>query len=390
MILNHLKMAGTDELVNISIDDSKITNVSASPMTDLGDNLQLSFGNAIVFPGLINSHDHLDFNLYPQLGGSIYNNYTEWGRHIHKNYKSEIASVLKIPGPLRHRWGVYKNLLCGVTTVVNHGERSGMGASLINVFEETQCLHSVQFEKNWKLKLNNPFKLKLPVNIHVGEGDDWASFNEIDELTGWNLLQKKLVGVHAVAMSAKQAKKFEAIVWCPQSNYFLLDKTARVNVLSKHTNLLFGTDSTLTSSWDIWEHLRSARQTNLVSDEMIYQSVNQNAAKTWRLNSGEIAAGKDADLVVAKTKNNSAGFDAFFGVCPADLLLVMHKGNIRLFDETLLTKLKQADLSNFSKIYVNGSCKYVQGDLPGLMEKIRGFHNAVDFPVSIDQTVYQD
>ncbi len=390
MILNHIKMAGTDELVNISIDSDKITNVSSSAVTDLRDTLQLSFSDAIVFPGLINSHDHLDFNLYPQLGDRIYNNYTEWGNHIHKNYNDEIASVLKIPAPLRYQWGVYKNLLCGVTTVVNHGERSGMGADLITVFEETQCLHSVQFEKGWKLKLNNPFKVKLPVNIHVGEGDDWPSFNEIDELTGWNLLKKRLIGIHAVAMTREQAKKFEAVVWCPQSNYFLLDKTARVNILSKHTNLLFGTDSTLTSSWDMWEHLRSARRTDLISDEMIYQALNQNAAKTWRLNSGEITAGKDADLVVAKAKKNSSGFDAFFGVSPADLLLVMHKGNIRLFDEALLPQLKQIGLSNFNKIYINGACKYVQGDLPGLMETIRGYHQEVDFPVSVDQAEYQD
>ncbi len=390
MILSQIKMAGTDELVNISIDNNKITNVSASPVTALNNNLRLSFGDAIVFPGLINSHDHLDFNLYPQLGDRIHNNYTEWGRHIHKNYKDEIAGVLKIPARLRYQWGVYKNLLCGVTTVVSHGERSRLDNNLITVFEETQCLHSVQFEKGWKLKLNNPFKVNLPVNIHVGEGDDWPSVNEIDQLTEWNLLRKRLIGIHAVAMTREQAKKFEAVVWCPQSNYFLLDKTARVNVLSKHTNILFGTDSTLTSSWDIWEHLRLARELKLISDETIYQSINQNAAKTWRLNSGAIAAGKDADLVVAKIKNNAAGFDAFFGVCPADLLLVMHKGNIRLFDESMLPQLKQVGSSNFSKIYINGACKYVQGDLPGLMEKIRGYHKAVEFPVSINQTVYQD
>jgi hypothetical protein len=52
MILNRLKIAGTDELVNISIDNDKITNVSTHATTGLNDNLQLSFGNAIVFPGL--------------------------------------------------------------------------------------------------------------------------------------------------------------------------------------------------------------------------------------------------------------------------------------------------------------------------------------------------
>jgi cytosine/adenosine deaminase-related metal-dependent hydrolase len=382
MILNNIKMAGTDEPVNICVEGDKIKDVSAATITTTGDKIALTFENAIVFPGLINSHDHLDFNLFPQLGDRIYNNYTEWGKHIHKNYKDEIANVLKIPVSLRARWGVYKNLLCGVTTVVNHGEKLALKNDLITVFEKTHVLHSVQFEKGWKFKLNNPLKAKLPVNIHVGEGDDWPSFEEIDQLTEWNLLQKGLIGIHAVAMSEDQAKKFKAIVWCPQSNYFLLNKTGRIDLLKNHTSILFGTDSTLTSSWDIWGHLRLARKTKLLNDNKLYMALSQNAASIWQFNSGEIAAGKDADMVVAKIKPDTTGFDSFFGLCPADLLLVVHKGNIRLFDETLSVQLKGLNQSNFSKIHLNGSCKYVQGDFPGLMEKIKEYQPAADFPVS--------
>jgi len=383
MVINNVRMAGTDEVVNIRVDGDKIREVSSSDVISPDEILRLTFNNAIVFPGLINSHDHLDFNLFPQLGNKVYSNYTEWGKHIHLNYKNEIADVLKIPVLLRAEWGIYKNLLCGVTTVVNHGERSGLEDDLITVFERTQCLHSVRFEKGWRLKLNNPFKPNFPVTIHVGEGDDWLSYSDIDKLTRWNLLQKRLIGVHAVAMTASQGKKFEAIVWCPQSNYFLLNKTARIDILKEHTGILFGTDSTLTSSWNIWEHLRSAREASLLSDKALYRTINQNAAKTWKLNSGELAAGKDADLVVAKEKPGSTGFAAFFGIDPADLLLVIHKGNIRLFDYALLADLKKVDLNNFSKIYVNGACKYVQGDLPALIKKILEYHPGINFPVTI-------
>src|SRR6476659_1696207 len=87
-----------------------------------GSCLQITFDNAIAFPGLINSHDHLDFNLFPSLGGKIFNNYTEWGNHIHKHYKEQINAVLKVPFNLRTQWGIYKNLLCGITSVINHGD----------------------------------------------------------------------------------------------------------------------------------------------------------------------------------------------------------------------------------------------------------------------------
>jgi len=382
MILRNLDMIGRDEPVNIQIVDGKIANIAANPIPTAPKGLELNFEQALVFPGIINSHDHLDFNLFPQTGNQIYSNYKAWGEDIHIKNKTEIAEILKIPFLLRSSWGVYKNLLCGVTTVVNHGERLRWGDDLITIFEDTQCLHSVQFEKHWQIKLNNPVKVKLPVVVHVGEGDDWATYREIDQLIRWNLLRKKLIGVHAVAMSEEQAKKFEAVVWCPQSNYFLLNKTSRINLLKNHTHILFGTDSTLTSRWNIWEHLAQARETHLLSDKALYRTLNQNAAHTWKLNSGEISAGKDADIVIAKIKPGKAGFHSFFGISPADLLMVIHNGNIRLFDESLLPQLKTIHLNNFSKVYLNGVCKYVQGDLPGLMDKITAYQPEINFPVS--------
>ena len=383
MIFNHVKIAGTEQPVYIKVEGEKIAKVSGDVYADSIGKLQLNFNNAIIFPGLINSHDHLDFNLFPQFGNRKYNNYTEWGWYIHKTYKEDIAAITRIPVLLRAAWGIYKNLLCGVTTVVNHGEKLGSYRDLITVFEEPQSLHSVHFEKSWKFKLNNPLKMKQRVAIHVGEGKDVLSTGEIDELISWNLLKKELVGIHGVAMSEGQAKKFKAVVWCPQSNYFLLGKTAPVDILKRNTRILFGTDSTLTSSWDIWNHLQQARKTGLLNDEALYHTLNKNAATTWQLASGEIAEGKDADLVVAKAKNGNAGLDSFFMLTTSDLLLVMHKGNIRVFDESLLSQLKGIDLDSFSKIYVDGVCKYVQGDLPGLMGKIKHYNPAINFPVSV-------
>src|SRR4051812_44984503 len=110
MVFRGLKEANGGQSINISISGSKID--STSPDSDMNDALQLHFSDALVFPGLINSHDHLDFNLFPQLGKRIYQNYTEWGAYIHKQFKQEIANVLQVPPALRIQWGIYKNLLC--------------------------------------------------------------------------------------------------------------------------------------------------------------------------------------------------------------------------------------------------------------------------------------
>jgi len=385
MVLNNVTLVDSNDPVNVQISRDKIVGVFDTPIKNQVDALQLTFDDALIFPGLVNSHDHLDFNLFPQLGNKIYSSYTEWGKYIHENYKEEIAKVLKVPIELREQWGIIKNMICGVTTVVNHGERLKTRDTLINVYEQYYCLHSVQFEKKWKLKLNNPLKTKLPVVIHIGEGRDKAAYKEIDQLIYWNLLHKTLVGIHAVAMSDEQAKKFTAVVWCPQSNYFLLDKTARIKQLKNYTPILFGTDSTLTGNWDIWDHISLARKTEMLTDAELYKSLNINASAIWNTSGSEIKKNNDADIVITTKKDNHNGLDAFFSTEPKDILLVLHKGNIRMFDATLYAQLTQTDLSGFSKIYIEGVCKFIDGDIPLLIKNIRKFYPEANFPVTTDE-----
>ncbi|UOE51848.1 amidohydrolase family protein [Mucilaginibacter sp. SMC90] len=377
MVLNNVTIPGNEAAVSVGISEAKIKQVGPS-FTD--EREQLTFVDAIVFPGLINSHDHLDFNLFPQFGNQTYESYTEWGKHIHRAYADEISSVLKIPIALRERWGVYKNLLCGVTTVVNHGEKVTINDPLITVFDNCQSIHSVQFEKNWRKRLNNPLKINQPAVIHTGEGTNNAARNEIDELIKWNLLRRKIIGIHGVAMDTLQAKHFKALVWCPESNYFLLNKTAAIDQLKTKTNILFGTDSTLTGSWDIWYHIRLARKAEMLNDQELYRSLTSLPAQTWKLNTGNIAAGSDADLVVAKS-NGKTSLSAFYDVTPDDILLVMHKGEILLFDESLYHQLTGILTQNYSKVFTGNHFKYVQGDIHGLIAEIKRYKPDAGFPV---------
>jgi hypothetical protein len=374
-------MALTGEQINLRVKDGKIAQISPGHIHDQTERLHLNFDNAIIFPGLINSHDHLDFNLFPALGSHTYKSYTEWGSYIHTNYQDQINSVLKVPGLLREQWGIYKNLLCGVTTVINHGTRIKTPTDLLTIYQHCQCIHSVQFEKNWRLALNHPLKKNLPVVIHSGEGTDAASSREIDKLAYWNLLKRPLIAIHGVAMTESQANKFKALVWCPESNYFLLDKTALIDHLKDHTIILFGTDSTLTGDWNIWNHIHLARKTELLNDTELYQALTINAANIWKLNGGEIAEGKDADLVIAKTKDTRTGNDAFFGIAPQDLLMVIHKGNVSLFDEEIYPQLKGLKPGNYSRVYMDNTCKYVLGDLPSIMKKIKQYYPDASFPI---------
>ena len=325
--------------------------------------VELNFENALVFPGLVNSHDHLDFNLFPQLGNKKYNNYAEWGADIHEENKKEISEVLKVPLPQRAQWGVYKNLLCGVTTVVNHGEKLEIQEPLITVIQNTDALHSVKFEKFWRLKLLSPRRSEGVIAIHLGEGTDQQSKKEIDQYIRWNIFKRKTVAIHGVAMTAEQAKHFEALVWCPESNFFLLGQTAPIQNLKSKIKILFGTDSTLTSSWNIWDHIRTARKTGELNDSELINAV-LSAPSAVKQN-----------IVVART-------NSFFDINPSDILLVIHQNQVRLFDESLLPPLSSTTfpLDNYKKVYLNNS-KYVQGNITGLVADIRRILPNAKLPV---------
>jgi len=378
MWLNNLRFPGDEQATSLLVEGRAIVDLRPFSPGDAG---ELSFDGALVFPGLINSHDHLDFNLFPALANGVYMNYRDWGRDIHTANKAAINAVLRIPHPLRVLWGVYKNLFNGFTTVVNHGDRLQAPQGLITVLQDCHCLHSVGFERHWRWKLNRPLADHHPFVLHVGEGTDALASREIDRLLRWNLFNRPLVGVHGVAMTEEQAAAFRALVWCPSSNYFLLDRTAPVAKLKKKVPIVFGTDSTLTADWNSWVQIRQARKEGALTDAELLATLTSAPAEVWKLaDRGQLTKGYRADLVIARPKPGLSGMDGFFGLDPEDLLLVLHQGRILLFDVSIRDMLMDAGMGGLDFDFTRCGPKYVVGDIPGLMKEIRKFYPAATFP----------
>ncbi|MFI5155566.1 MAG: amidohydrolase family protein [Chitinophagales bacterium] len=376
MLLQNLSIIGKDGQMNMQIKAGIIDRIFPSKQTssNVKDPATLVFEKALAFPGLINSHDHLDFNLFPQLGNRTYRNYREWGKSLHNQFDEEIEKIRRIPMSLRAAFGAYKNLVNGFTTVINHGDFLHVPGAPVRIVQNHHVLHSVGFEKHWLIKLNNPFLRSMPFVIHVGEGTDELASREIDRLIKWNLLKRKLIGVHGVGMSEKQAGAFMALIWCPVSNFFLLGKTANVRLIGRKCRILFGTDSTLTANWNAWDHFRNARETMMASDASIFDMLTSNAVACWGLpDLSSIEPGRKADIVIARLKPGNSTWDSFYSINPEDILLVIQDGQIRLFDQELLEPIRQGAIlqDQFSAIEWNHCRKYVEGNLPALMHKIR-------------------
>jgi cytosine/adenosine deaminase-related metal-dependent hydrolase len=293
----------------------------------------IAFDGAIAFPGLVNSHDHLEFNLYPALGHERYPDYVAWSLDIQRRDAGVIASHERVPRRVRLRWGALKNLLCGVTAVAHHGDGDDLRGLAVDTARGTS-IHSLRFEKRWRWRLLAP-PGREPYVFHVGEGTSAAARREIGALLRWNVLRRPVVAVHALGMRRDQASRFRAVVWCPLSNEFLYGATADVASLKRATAVLFGTDSTLTGSWNLWDHLRRARALGGLDDRELFSALTDSAARVWGLAQGAgPGSGTAASWVVARKKDASR-WDAFFAIEPEDILLVVRGGRVALSDAAL-------------------------------------------------------
>ena len=388
MILHSIRIPGRQEPQQLLIANGKIKAIGPSDQTPYAQDCAiLPLPGALVFPGLVNSHDHLDFNLFPQLGNRIYTDYAEWGKDIHQQNSHRIIPVLKIPRLLRTRWGLYKNLLNSFTTVVHHGTRLDMRKEeLITVVQDCNSLHSLSGERFWKWKLNRLPAAPGLTAIHIGEGTSIMAKKEVGRLHRWNLLKRDLVGIHGISLEETEARFLRALVWCPDSNYFLYDRTADISRLKEKLSILFGSDSTLSSHWNIRSQLQMARKKGQLSDTELMEALTSIPAKVWGLPaSGSLDTGEQADLVVIRTDPGATDMDAFYKAGPQDILLVVHQGKIRLFDASLSDPLLSQGLIDtaFSRMSIYDSIKYVQGDLPGLISDIRHFYPEVELPPCI-------
>ena len=78
MIISKAHIIGEEGFKDIGIENGIINTVAVHD-PNLLPGILLPEDN-ICFPGLINSHDHLDFNSFPQLGNRIYKNYKQYNK----------------------------------------------------------------------------------------------------------------------------------------------------------------------------------------------------------------------------------------------------------------------------------------------------------------------
>jgi cytosine/adenosine deaminase-related metal-dependent hydrolase len=347
--------------IDLSIADGRLrfgSGGSASPAVDLR--------GYLILPGLINAHDHLEFNLFPRLGAGPYPNATSWARDVHRPGESPLKEQLLIPKPVRLTWGGIKNLIAGATTVLHHNQyHSAFHEGFpVQVVERYGWSHSLAFSRDvsgdWAATPPG-----APFFIHACEGTDAAAAGEISRLDAAGVLGPSTVIVHGVALDREGAALLQArgssLVWCPTSNLFTLGRTLSHDVACSGIPMALGTDSALTGSGDLIDEIAAAHR--LVSAEQAYAMVTSAAARILRLNSGEgtLQDGGVADLLILRDEGNRPA-DALLGMRPA---AVMVNGRIKLVSAECVHRFPVQGLQPLN--IENRGRFLIQCDVPALM-----------------------
>jgi cytosine/adenosine deaminase-related metal-dependent hydrolase len=333
--------------------------VAASTRWDLSGHL--------ILPGLINAHDHLEFNLFPRLGGGFYRNASEWAADIYRPGESPVREHLLVPKRARLIWGGIKNLLSGVTTVAHHNqwEPAIFGATFpVRVVRRYGWAHSLEFcsdiEERCRLTPSG-----WPFIVHAAEGTDEGAGAEIRRLDALGILSRRTMLVHAVGARLPEfnviRRSAASVVWCPSSNLFTLGQTLTADVIRSGALIALGTDSAITGEGDLIDEIRVAQATAALSPCEIYELVTANPAKALRLNLGRgmIRERGVADLIAVKDE----------GQTPAEALLKLRPELVMIGGRLMLASEQFAELTNgkFHPIGIEGRGRWlVRANIPRL------------------------
>ena len=275
---------------------------------------RLDLHDHLIFPGLINAHEHLHVNAVPPLkAGAPFPNSYAWIAAFQAHFdEPAVIAALQVPKALRLRHGALKNLLAGATCVVHHDPWHP-------ALDEMNFPVSLLRDYGWSYALGWPdygppirqsfvaTPADRPWLIHLAEGTDASAQAELTQLEQMGCLAANSVLIHGVGMREQDIDRViargAAVVWCPTSNRNLLGQSLDPRRLCAAGRLALGSDSRLSGARDLLDEMSGIAARGELSPDQLLGLVTSQAARILRLSSsGSLAPGVPADLVIVEDR----------------------------------------------------------------------------------------
>jgi cytosine/adenosine deaminase-related metal-dependent hydrolase len=330
----------------------------------------------LILPGLINAHDHLEFALFPRLGKGGYNNFLEWAEDIHRTEARLIAEQRQVPRETRLWWGGIRNLLSGVTTVCHHNRYESevfTDEFAVRVLKDYGWAHSLSLEPGAAVKKRET-REGHPFLIHLAEGIDKQSRNEILDLYRVGALDADTVIIHGLGLGAEGSALLRSadagLIWCPSSNLFLFGRTMSDKEILGFPKVALGSDSPLTAQGDFLDEVRCASQLLQTPSTDLYGYVTRQAARLLNLRNGAGSFNIDgvADLIAVHET----------GLTPAETLatlsyreveLVLLGGRVQLASTEVRNRLPRRSCEGLQPLSIEGIVRWIRAPLSRLFEQ---------------------
>ena len=351
--------------------------------------MQVDLNGLLVFPGLIDCHDHLLGTYLPRVGDrKPYMNWLMWDNDLKAS--PIYAERQQIESADLYLMGGFRHLICGVTTVQDHIPHFVQDVfkqdAPIRIVDNFAMAHSIgSFALKWGEGIEREHDLALKQNIpfitHCSEGFDAETKNSVSVLAEKNALSKQTVLVHGIAFSDADidllAQNQVNVVWCPVSNLYMFEITARVKELrEKGVNVVLGTDSPMSGSVNIFEEFYIAKSyyashyNEHLPDKDLVDMVTTNAAEAMCLpDLGTLVEGNRADFIVIYG-DPIRPYESLIEMSFENIMLVVIDGKPRYADQIFIPVFEALDI-DYQKVKVVNNKKIVVGDILGLLDRVR-------------------
>lgn len=388
-----------DRKKQLSVSKGIITSASAkqAPVLDLD-------SSSVLYPALLNIHDHMRGNYLPRVGprpGTFYLNWLPWDNDLKAS--DAFAEREHLSEENKYFLSSYKNLFSGVITVNDHFPHRLNEQYLprlpVRAIQEYTIEHECSsFDLKWGDGIEAEHRLALEKNwpfiTHLEEGFDPESQDGVGILERHKALDEHCVLIHCIGFSdediLKVAKAGASISWCPASNMLMFNTTCKIRkLLHAGVNVGIGTDSTHTGSENLLAEMKYARKVyqSLYGEDLdaktIVEMVTSNPAKAFRMydRTGSIEEGKWADLLVMRKREDDP-YENLATASMKDIQLLVREG-VPVYGEERFMDLLDGKLPvGYSMLMVDGRSMFVKGDPAGLYREVRrkvGFKKTLDY-----------
>ena len=297
----------------------------------------------LIFPALINAHDHLQVNAVPPLPAHApFPNSYAWITAFQAHFQHpDVIAAVQVPKALRMCHGALKNLLSGTTCVAHHDpwhpalDADDFPVALLRDYGWSYALgwpgYGPPVRESFAATPSD-----RPWLIHLAEGTDAIAHAELAQLDQYGCLAGNSVLIHGVGTSGEDIERIiahgAAVVWCPRSNLNLLGRTLDPRRLCAAGRLALGSDSRLSGARDLLDELAGVVDGYGLDAAQLLALVTTQAARILRMPSrGHLQPGAIADLVIVEDRGGDP-VRSLVGIERSRIRAVVREGVPRIAD----------------------------------------------------------